>query len=80
MKIADEKESLCRYYLRGLCVFKKDVCKYSHGVDDLKFRRYVEGEPIQWKYERTDFSQNKLIGKERRYINLYEYQKDKLYS
>ena len=27
------KASMCRFYLRGMCIFKKEHCKYAHGMD-----------------------------------------------
>lgn len=36
----DFKEQLCRFWLRGLCMFSKDICKYAHGIEDLIFKKY----------------------------------------
>ena len=31
----DDKQQLCRFWLRGLCMFSIQQCKYSHGIEDL---------------------------------------------
>ena len=76
---SDRKKSLCRFYLRGLCLFDKETCNYSHGVDDLVFQSY-QGEPIAWNYERTDYNQTPFIPKVTKYTVLYDFQKEKIYT
>jgi hypothetical protein len=31
------KHYLCRYWWRGLCIFKKDDCRLAHGLEDLQW-------------------------------------------
>lgn len=32
------KDSLCRFYLRGICDKVAKECKFAHGIDDLQYR------------------------------------------
>lgn len=34
-KIKD-KSSLCRFYLRGICIMKPEYCKFAHSVAELQ--------------------------------------------
>jgi len=40
------KKSLCRFYLRGLCVYSAKDCDFSHGVWDLDYDYWKEDEEI----------------------------------
>lgn len=30
-----DKASLCRFYLRGICIMKAQYCKFAHSVHEL---------------------------------------------
>jgi hypothetical protein len=74
------KQSLCRFFVRGLCIFSKEECRFSHGIDDLDFQEY-NGEHIEYDYlKETDFTQKKAVRGPRIYINLYDFQTVKKYT
>lgn len=29
------KASMCRFFLRGMCIMKREYCKFAHGIDDI---------------------------------------------
>lgn len=31
-----KKTSFCRFYLRGLCIMKREHCKFAHDFDELR--------------------------------------------
>jgi len=35
----NKKKQLCRFYLRGSCIFTPEQCHFSHGVEDLIFEK-----------------------------------------
>lgn len=37
MKINNEKEQYCYFFLRGCCMFSEEICKYSHSLEHLKY-------------------------------------------
>lgn len=80
--VRTRKSELCRFYLRGLCIKKSAECYFAHGVWDLHFNTYVEDEPIIYDYSKLKNEQKyeKLIKGPRNYINLYEYQPEKIFS
>lgn len=70
------KRSLCRFYVRGLCLYKKE-CHFSHGIDDLDYQPLQHNEVIQADYLKdVPFCQKKAIKGPRIYINLYEFQQN----
>jgi hypothetical protein len=74
------KRSLCRFYVRGLCVLKKEECHFSHGIDDLEYHAWA-GEEVEEDYLKdAPFCQKKAIKGPRVYINLYEFQPTKKYT
>lgn len=36
LNLPTAKNFLCRYWLRGLCVFRNKDCRFAHGFEDLK--------------------------------------------
>ena len=40
------KKTLCRFYLRGLCIYSSKECTFAHGVWDLNYDYYREGDEI----------------------------------
>lgn len=75
------KKSLCRFYVRGLCIFKKEDCQFSHGLSDINYHYWQEGEEVETDYlQDTVFCQKKAKKGPRIYINLYEFQLEKKYT
>lgn len=71
---SDYKEELCRFWLRGLCLFSKDVCKYAHDIDDLIFKKY-NNEVLDFDGKLKDYNQKQLwIEDKPSYVNVYDYQ------
>jgi hypothetical protein len=52
-----EKESLCRFYLRGCCRFTPSECKYAHDIPDLKnFKKISKMErEVDYNYKIKDY-------------------------
>lgn len=72
MENPNRKKSLCRYYLRGLCVLSREECQFAHGIKDLDYSPMAEGEEVEYDYlKETEFSQKITIKGPRVYINLY---------
>ena len=38
-EVVDGKSSICRFFLRGLCIFPASGCKFAHGPEDLQFKK-----------------------------------------
>ncbi|KRX01440.1 Ribonuclease H-like domain [Pseudocohnilembus persalinus] len=76
-KIPYEKETLCRFYLRGCCRFTKEECKYAHDLNDLKnFQKLSQMErEIDFKYKIKDYDQRPLLDTLRVQYSLVDYQK-----
>lgn len=75
------KKSLCRYYLRGLCIYNSKECRQSHSVWDLNYDYWKEDEPIDYSYDKTkDQAHIDMIKGPRIYKDLYEFQQEKVYS
>ena len=36
-KYVNEKSSICKFYMKGLCMFTEEECKYCHSFDTLKY-------------------------------------------
>jgi hypothetical protein len=59
----------------------KEDCRFSHGIDDIDYQPWTEGEPVESDYLKdTDFCQKKAVKGPRIYVNLYEFQQEKKYS
>ncbi|KAL4453230.1 hypothetical protein ABPG73_022085 [Tetrahymena malaccensis] len=71
MQFKNQKKKLCRYWLRGLCIFEKQQCQYSHGIEDLIYEAYDEkiDDP-----DYIDFMSQKPLWKLRSYVSLYKEQ------
>ncbi|EAR82184.1 3'-5' exonuclease (macronuclear) [Tetrahymena thermophila SB210] len=67
----NQKKKLCRYWLRGLCIFEKQQCQYSHGIEDLVYEAYDEkiDDP-----DYIDFMSQKPLWKQRSYVSLFQEQ------
>ncbi len=77
---AKEKESFCRFYLRGLCVFSAKECPFAHGVWDLIFKPWA-GEPVEYDYHKTkDKWQPNTVKGPRIYKVLFDFQEEKIFS
>lgn len=75
------KRVLCRFYLRGLCVYRSKECRFSHGVWDLDYHYWKEGEFIDYDYHKSrDNEQRNTVKGPRIFKDLYEYQQEKVYS
>ena len=37
--LKDSKSQLCRFFMRGLCIFNKDDCQFAHGVNDILYKK-----------------------------------------
>lgn len=35
--VEKRKKSLCRFYVRGLCIKSREDCHFSHGIDDIDY-------------------------------------------
>jgi len=89
-EVADGKSTLCRFYMRGICIFDAKDCKFAHGIDDLKFQElnieeYQKGgqfdrklnEEYQiWQRDWVDVLKETQpsLNLEFTYKNLYDYQ------
>ena len=70
-----QKKTFCRFYLRGLCIYDAVDCTFAHGVDDLIYDYYQEGEHIEYDYHKKhDDAQKNIIKGPRIYKSLYEFQ------
>lgn len=59
----------------------KEACRFSHGIHDLDYQPYMEGEVVEEDYLKdTDFCQKKAVKGPRNYINLYDFQTTKKYT
>ena len=75
------KFEICRFYLRGVCMYKASECYFAHSVWDLHYTPYVEGEHIEYDYSKLDKdSKETIIKGPRNYITLYEYQVEKIFT
>jgi hypothetical protein len=80
-QISEKKKSLCRYYLRGLCIYDENNCSFSHGIHDLNYTPWTPDEVVEYDYlKNTDFCQKDTIKGPRVYKNLYEFQTEKIFT
>jgi len=90
-QIIDGKSQLCRFFMRGLCIFDNQTCKFAHGIGDLVWKElriedYENGDLDQKVNQEYKIWQNnwKDILKESQpslnlefvYKGLYEYQQN----
>lgn len=69
------KKSLCRFFLRGLCIYSAKQCDFSHGIADLNFQCFQEGDEVVYDYlKENDFCQKNTVKGPRIYQNLYDFQ------
>jgi len=38
-EVNEGKSQLCRFFMRGLCIFDAQTCKFAHGIKDLSFKQ-----------------------------------------
>lgn len=77
----NQKQSFCRFYLRGLCIYNSKDCPFAHGVWDLNFDYWKEGEKIEYDYHKTkDEAQKNTIKGHPIYKDLYEFQEEKIFT
>lgn len=50
MQNPNKKKSLCRFYLRGLCILSREDCQFAHGIGDLNYFPLAEGEEVEFDY------------------------------
>ena len=75
------KASLCRYFLRGFCLFEQPDCPFAHGIQDLDYQPFSAGDEVQFDYlEDCPFTQLQACKAPRNYINLYRFQDTQKYS
>lgn len=75
------KSEICRFYLRGLCMFSDEDCYFAHNVWDLHYEPYIEGEVIEYDYSKIDKNLKETIIKgPRNYKGLYNFQKQKIFT
>lgn len=74
------KQSLCRFYLRGLCVLSAKDCPFAHGVWDLSYAPW-QGEAVVYDYHKSkDERQRNTVKAAPVYQVLYDYQQDKIFT
>ena len=62
-------------------MFKASECYFAHSVWDLHYIPYTEGEHIDYDYSKINKeSKETIIKGPRSYKNLYEYQKEKIFT
>jgi hypothetical protein len=65
------KQSFCRFYLRGLCVFSAKACPFAHGVWDLIYTPW-QGEEVIYDYHKSkDDRQRNVMKAPSIYKDLY---------
>jgi hypothetical protein len=76
------KESLCRFYLRGLCLFEAKDCRMSHGINDLIYHKTQHNNNYKedWGSVVSSFNEKPLYRGELSYKSLYESQEEKKYT
>jgi len=70
------KESLCRFYLRGVCLLEPKDCRMSHGIDDLRYCKSAHNNNYkeEWGSVVSTFNEKPLFTGELSYRTLYSTQ------
>ena len=89
-QVVDGKSQLCRFFMRGMCIFDAKTCKFAHGIDDLQWKeldieeyekgyldRQVKQEYSVWQNDWGDVLKETQpsMNLEFTYSVLFEYQK-----